>query len=166
MFPLLAQNNDPADGAIFLTVLIVVLLLVLLIGVFFLLALSRALARCHPLNRTMEPGAVWLNLVPVLGLVWQFITVNGIADSLNNEFRERGWHRGDDYGKSLGTIACALGLAGYIPCCGVIFGLTAFVCLIVYWVKIAGYSSQLASRAYDSDDRDDYDRYDDDYDPR
>jgi hypothetical protein len=32
----------------------------------------------------MEPGMVWLNLIPVLSLVWQFITVIRVAESLES----------------------------------------------------------------------------------
>jgi hypothetical protein len=178
-----APFGDKEFLMVFIVVAVIFFVIALVIEIFFLLTLSRALSRCSPENRTMEPGMVWLNLVPCLNLVWQFITVNRIAESLSNEFYARRMDRsGEDYGKSLGTTACVLNLLGIIPYVGALFSLGGIVCGIIYWVKIAGYSRELAESGdsgddYDRDDdyddrprkkkrRDDYDDYDDDYDRR
>jgi hypothetical protein len=168
------NNNDDAAIVALLVVLGVIILVSLIIGILFLLTLHKALARCAPRNRTMEPGMVWLNLIPIVSLVWMFITVARISESLKNEFRSRGWHRrDDDYGNTLGMTTCALNIASIIPYIGGCLGLAALICFIIYWVKIAGYSGRLATRPYgdyDEDDRydDRDDRYDDedDYDDR
>jgi hypothetical protein len=134
------------------------LVVLLIVFTFFFLTLSKALSRCHHRNRTMEPGQVWLNFIPLFHLVWMFITANRVSDSLRNEFYDRGWERGeDDYGRGLGTTACVLWIVGGLPYIGVLFGIGWLVCFIIYWVKIANYSSQLASR-YDGDYEDDDDR--------
>src|SRR6185312_1059145 len=59
--------------------LIVILWLTLIALVFFLLALQDALKKCAPSSRTMAPGEVWLWIIPVFGLVWQFIAVRNVA---------------------------------------------------------------------------------------
>ena len=159
------NNGDPPpEFVIALLVFVGVVLLVwLVVAICFLISLSKALARCHPRNRTMEPGMVWLNLIPLFNLVWQFITVNRVAESLDNEFYDRGWdQRGEDYGRSIGTTSCVLNLLGCIPYCGMLFGIGALVCFIIYWVRIAGFSSQLASRPDDKYE----DEYDDEGDER
>ena len=69
-----------------LLVLMIILWLTLIALVLFLLALQNALKKCAPASRTMEPGKVWLWLIPIFGLVWQFIVVINIAKSLGNEF--------------------------------------------------------------------------------
>ena len=151
------QNNGPPPEFLIVVLVIVggMLLVGLVIAVFFFLTLSKALTRCHPRNRTMEPGMVWLNFIPLFNIVWQFITVNRVAESLSNEFYERGWDRpGEDYGKSIGTTYCIMNVLGCIPYCGAIFAIIGLVCFIIYWVKIANYSGQLASRYDDYDDRD------------
>ncbi|MBP3956638.1 hypothetical protein J8F10_15295 [Gemmata sp. G18] len=152
-----AQGGAPEAFVLFLVVFIIALVLVgLLPQIFYLLTLQKALSRCRRRNRTMEPGMVWLNLIPLFGLVWMFITVSRITESLDNEFYDRGRHRrGEDYGKSLGVAYCSLFVAGVIPYCGAIFSIAGLVCWIMYWVKIAGYSGQLVAREYD-------DRYDED----
>jgi hypothetical protein len=129
----------------------------LVLGILFLMTLSRALNRCHPDTRTMEPGMVWLNLIPCFNIVWQFITVIRVSESLDREFYERRLdRRGDDYGKNIGMASCILRLLGGIPYIGALFGLAGLVCGIIYWVKIAGYSRQLAEddSAYQPEDRD------------
>jgi hypothetical protein len=182
--PLFAQfqpqpNNGPPDEfmAIFIGVVCVALVVGLVILILYLLTLSKALSRCRPANRTMEPGQVWLNLIPLFNIVWQFITVTRVAESLKNEFYDRGWDDRGDFGKSVGTAYCVLNLAGFVPFIGGLFSLAGFVCFIIYWVKIAGHSKELAGDGggyNDYDDRprkrrsrdDDYDDYDDDYDRR
>src|SRR5262245_33189186 len=56
----------------------------------FLSAVSRVVGRVTPENRRIEPGQVWLNLVPVFVVIWLPITVDRVAESLKNEFTSRG----------------------------------------------------------------------------
>ena len=174
MLALLAQaaannNNDdfenlPPEMLAFLIAFVCGFLLVfLVVFIFFFLTLSKALSRCHWRNRTMEPGQVWLNFIPLFYLVWMFITANRVADSLRNEFYDRGWHRRDeDYGRGLGIAACALWIVGGLPYIGLLFGIGWLVCFIIYWVKIATFSGQLAPRAgyddFEDEVEDDADR--------
>jgi hypothetical protein len=169
---------DPALVPVLIGVVCVFLAIALAVGICFLLSMSKALSRCKPRNRTMEPGMVWLNLVPCLNIVWQFLTVIRVSDSLKNEFYDRGWDDRGDFGKGMGIAALCLNIAGSlpIPILQLVLALASLVCFIMYWVKVAGYSKELAggggsSRDYD----DDYDRPkkrrkrdddDDDYDSR
>ena len=154
-----AGELPPEFNVIFIGAMLVVLAVALAILILYLRTLSTALSHCRSRNRTMEPGQVWLNLIPCWNIVWQFVTVARVAESLSNEFEDRGMRRDGDYGKSIGTAYCALNLAGAIPFVGPFFGLAGFVCFVLYWVKIAGYNRQLASRSgrgdYDDDDYDD-----------
>lgn len=121
------------------------------IHIMFLLNLSRCLAQCSPRNRTMEPGQVWLNLIPLFGIVWMFITFIRISESLQNEYRSRGLRSDDpEFGKMTGILYMVLSLVG----CGPI-GLIFF---IMYWMKISSYKKTLMSRRSGSgSDEDDYD---------
>jgi hypothetical protein len=112
--------------------------------IFFLLTLQKALQRCSLRSRVMEPGQVWLLLIPVFNLVWQFILVSNVATSLGNEFRARNMVREAEPGKALGHAYCILGLCSVIPFVGILTSIAALICWILYWVKIAGYSSELA----------------------
>jgi MFS family permease len=134
------------------SVILVAALFVALIGVavyiVFLLTLQSTLERCAPQNRTVSPGQVWLSLIPLFNIVWQFILVSRIAESLRREFAARQatqFATGEDYGKGLGTAMCALSLSSIIPFVGILTGLAGTICWIVYWVRISGYSRALES---------------------
>ncbi len=160
MLAILAQadGGDDEPAAFFVIFMMGICgfyLALLLVMIFFLLSLSKSLAECRPHNRTMEPGMVWLNLIPIFFIVWMFITAIRVSESLKNEFADRGRHyRGEDYGQTLGVTTCGLYMAGLIPYCGILFMLAWLVCWIIYWVKIAGYRKELIA---------DGGRYDDDY---
>ena len=139
----------------FFVILLIIFGSIFLIGlvlqVFFLLTLSRALGHCAPHNRTMEPGTVWLNLIPVFNWVWMFITVTKVSETLKYEYRERGMHRRDEtYGHGLGIAMCISPLAGWLP---------FLILTIIYWAKIAEYARKLEYGSsvdrYDDDDWDD-----------
>jgi hypothetical protein len=141
-------------------VLIVVGLIALAIGltiqIFYLLTLSRCLNLITPENRRIEPGMVWLNLIPCVSNIWIFFTTIRLADSLRDEYEDRRLRSDGDYGRNLGVIYPILALLGIIPYIGGIFSLASMVCWIMYWVKIAGYSRQLREeRSALEDDYDD-----------
>jgi hypothetical protein len=155
------NNNagiDPAVLPVLIGVMCVAMTIGLAIAIAFYLTLSKALSRCKARNRTMEPGQVWLNLIPVFGIFWIFVTVSRISESLKNEYYDRGWDERGDFGKQIGLAFPICSLLGIIPFIGPLFSLGSLICLIMYWVKIAGFSKELAGgggRAADDDD--DYD---------
>lgn len=154
---------DEATTVIMLVVYAIMFVVAIAIAILYMMALSRALQQCAPRNRTMEPGQVWLNFIPCFGIVWIFITVNRIAESLDNEFRDRGMRRDGDFGKNMGITYNVLNLVSVIPIIGYLTSIGALVCWIIYWVKIAGYTKQLREgESYRDDEDDSYRRrYDD-----
>jgi len=160
MNPGRGQDFDEMMGLLCLVVG-VVLVVMLAVYILYLLTLQKALSRVSPVNRAMEPGMVWLMLIPCFNIIWQFFVAVRVPDSLRNEFRARGRDDGSDYGK---TIAIAQGVIGIVSsvisnglraggkdtemagsCISLVLGLIHLVLFIVFWVKIASYSSQLAS---------------------
>lgn len=158
---------DPAIAVGVIACYGVVIVVAIIVQIFFLMTLSRALHACSERNRTMPPGQVWLSLIPLVGIVFFIMALFKVPDSIRNEYEDRGLRGDDDFGKNLAIW--------YI--------VTAFVCGIIspifwimYWVKIAGYTKELQSRAgrrgYEDDDDDrprrrsrrrrDDDEYDDD----
>jgi hypothetical protein len=124
----------------------------------FFLTLQEALRRVSPHNRVMKPGRVWLMLIPVFNLLWQFVVVIGVPDSLRNEFRERNRDDGSSYGKEIGlayAVTNVLSAATQLVIAnapefqligGLVsgaLGLANLVLFILFWVKIAGYSRRL-----------------------
>lgn len=120
---------------------------------FFCRSMSKALNQCAERNRLMQPGLVWLAMIPCVHFVWGFFVAIQVPGSLQQEFQDRGDDDRSDYGKTLGIVAMithVVGwLLGFIPlvggCVGGVLGITALVCFIMFWVKIAGYSGRLAS---------------------
>lgn len=128
----------------------IVLLASLVVTILFLLAMSRSLQACAPRNRTMEPGQVWLTLIPLVGIVFYIMAILKVPESLEREYRSRGMRDDGDYGKTLGIWFIVTSFV----CPGV-----NFVLWIMYWVKISGLTKQLAGRPsrrdYGDDDGDD-----------
>lgn len=129
-----------------LAVSLVFVVVGLVVAILFLLALQKCLNRVSSANRTMNPGLVWLNLVPLLNLGWIFYTVIQVAASVVKEGQARSLDVGDG-GKTLGLTYGILMLCSFIPILGILCGLAALVCWIMYWVKIAGISNLLAAPA-------------------
>jgi len=140
------MNNEEAAALAFMGVGLVMLLIALVVAIFFLLTLSRTLAAVKPENRQMEPGLVWLNLIPLFNFVWIFFTVIKLADSLVREAADRSLEFGDG-GKALGIAYGALLVASLIPFIGLLTSIASLVVFIIYWVKIAGYKNQLVQAA-------------------
>ncbi len=113
-------------------------------AIFYLLTLQGALNKCAPVCRTMEPGMVWLLLIPFLNLIWNFFVVMGLARSLANEYARRGIPSPDPSpGQSIGIAMSVCSCCCFIPVLGVLSGLAGVVLWVVYWVKVAEFSRML-----------------------
>lgn len=114
--------------------------------IFYLLTLQNTLLAISPQNRRMPPGQVWLTLIPLFGLVWNFIMVGHIADSLKAEFNSRNMPANEErpgYGIGLAYSICFV--CSIIPVLGGLASLGGLVCWIIYWVKISNYKNQLTT---------------------
>jgi len=121
------------------------ILIMLIPTIFYIITLQKTLNRCAPENRAMPPENVWLLLIPIFSMVWQFIVVGNIAKSLAAEFRQRDIQVEEiEPGKSLGLAYCILNVCSIIPFLGILTALAGLICWILYWVKIDGYSAKLA----------------------
>ena len=129
--------NSVAAGLGIFTGALIIFAILLIPLIFYCLTLQKALNRCSPECRAMNPPMVWLLLIPLFNIVWQFIVVLNMAKSLGAEFQKRGIAADPNPGQTLGQdrpIACFQ-----------VTGPVGLVCWIIYWVKIAGYSNQLAA---------------------
>ncbi len=145
---ILGQAGGEEQVGMFGGVLVVVLgLAMLVVGILYLLTLQKSLNRCSPESRAMAPGLVWLMLIPLFNLVWQFFVVLNIAKSLQAEFALRGIDAEPEPGKKIGLAMCILNACGLIPVVGAFLSLGGFVCWIIYWKKIADFSARIAAPA-------------------
>jgi hypothetical protein len=116
----------------------------LAIGIVYIAFLSGVLRKCSPASRTMEPGMVWLLLVPLLNVIWNFLVVTALARSLGNEFRLRNIPTDNpEPGKSIGIAMCVCGACSIIPIVNIIAALPNLILWVIYWVKIAEYARRL-----------------------
>lgn len=125
------------------------LAVVFAISAALLAALARALRAVSPPNRRMDPGQVWLNFVPIFNMVWATATVERVAESLRNEFRERGLDTPEeDYGRRLGLLTLILLASGCLFYPIIICYPIALVRLIQYWRHIERCTARLRSSDY------------------
>lgn len=136
--------DEAATVSLIILLVIVGIAIGLIPQIFYLLTLQKTLNEVSPQNQKLPPGQVWLILIPLFGLVWSFIVVNRMADSLKAEFISRGIQQSEDRpGYSIGLTYCILYCCSIIPFLGGLAALGGLVCWIIYWVKIAGYKTQL-----------------------
>jgi hypothetical protein len=112
--------------------------------IFYLLTIQNTLYAISSENRKMQPGQVWLSLIPLFGLVWQFIIVNRMADSLKDEFVSKNLKIDEERpGIGIGLAYCILFACSVIPFVGFITVIGGLICWIIYWSKINDYKIKL-----------------------
>ena len=135
--------------------------IILIPTLFFYITQQKTLKAIQPANRLMEPGMVWLQLIPLFGFAWQFIVVTRIADSLKNEFNS--WQNDTLLGYAdsesmklanqrptldMGFTYCILFCCSIIPFLGSLIIPAGLVCWIIYWVKLAEYKKMIVRRGF------------------
>jgi hypothetical protein len=143
----LAQTDEPFNSSSFLmariAIILVLVALSLVVAIFYILTLSRALQKCSPQSRTMQPGMAWLLLIPLVSIIWHFFVVLALSASLGNEFRARNIVAPPEPGKGIGLALCICSAVSIIPILGILTGIAGFVLFIMYWIKIAEFSRML-----------------------
>lgn len=146
--------NNLLGGGISLVLVIIVMIVFTLIWIGLLVALcyfySTVLKRIPEVHRKMQPGLVWLLLIPCFGMVWNFFVVIQIPQSLQSYFQSVGRTDVGDCGFVLGLISAILLALGMIPYIGCIFSIASLILLIIFVVKLSALKQQLPSLVYTS----------------
>jgi hypothetical protein len=138
--PTLLAITGPA-ALVFMAVFILVTIFPV---IFYLLTLQGTLREISRENRRMQPEQVWLSLIPIFGIVWQYFIVSRVADSLYLEFRKRNIYIPEQKpGYNFGIAYCILITASIIPMLGLLALLGGGICWVLYWIKISEYRSRL-----------------------
>jgi len=130
------------------------ILLIVLVGmvtpyIFFLLTLQKTLKAIRPAYRKMEPGVVWVLLVPFIGGILLFFVADAIGTGFKNEFDRYAVFKQNKptygLGVTLAALHCIYFVAGFfnIP---LLMGLIAIAVLatwIVYWVQVNKMKNEL-----------------------
>lgn len=114
------------------------LLIILIPGIFFLLTLQKTLNTVSPENRRMEPSNVWFMFIPLFNIVWQFIVVDKISQSISAECNML--HIPMTESKPTYNIGLAWNICNilsFIP----FAGFAALVTFILYWVKVSEFKN-------------------------
>ena len=104
--------------------------------IFYLNSIHETIKLVQEKNRKLSPWQVWLGLIPFLNLIWQYLIVANLMDSLSAEFRYRKAKYPLIKMKKIGTAYCVLFFLSFIPKIGIILGLAGIVCFILFWIKV------------------------------
>jgi divalent metal cation (Fe/Co/Zn/Cd) transporter len=115
------------------------------IVVFYILTMQKALNLAGERHQKMQPGMVWLMLIPLFNLVWHFFVVKNVSESIKSWAAENG-AKVDDAGYTIGLVGCIANCVGFIPIINILAGPVGFVCIIIWWVKVAGFNKVMAAR--------------------
>lgn len=129
----------------------------LIMYILFLAEQQRTIKAVDVTNRFISPGQVWLQLIPLFGLVWQFQVTKGIADSLQQELHSRNntselgiWEEGitDEVNihptYTTGKWYCILVSITWIPFLGFFTFIFAIILWITYWLQLVKYRKILS----------------------
>lgn len=122
-----------------------VLIIAFLVYCGFLSFLQRMLNKVEHDNRDIHPMSVWLMLVPVGNIFYQFFLISGMANSIQAEFKRRGTEfREERPGYDLGLLMCLFNCAGLLAYYSKVFALIPLVFWIAYWAKMAYFDKMLS----------------------
>lgn len=125
----------------------IILLAIIVPFVFYLFTLQRTLEAIDIESRKMAPGQVWLLFIPIFNIIWQFIMIGRIADSIRDECSRLQIPVSENRPTfTLGLIMTLLYIVSIplnnfslSPMLGGLCSIAALVCWIVYWVKVNSY---------------------------
>lgn len=130
-------------------------------AVLFLVTQQKTIKLIQPQNRSIGPGEVFLQLVPLFGMIWQFFVVTRLSNSIRRELGERTFSfegspavyssRDNRPTYRIGMAYCILFCCYIIPFIGNILFLAGTVCWVIYWVRLYQYKKKLEDKRYLAD---------------
>ena len=135
-------DSISTEDSLILLILGIVLVVFLGLYLYFLYSLQELIKLIRPENRSIKPGQVWLLLIPLFSVVWLFVVVSNLSDSVANEYRSRGLTPLEiKPGYNIGMWMAGLGAVSLI--CGSITSLASLVLWIIYWTRMNRYKQEL-----------------------
>lgn len=138
----MSSQFKPEDFIV-LSVYLVILGVALCVHIVVCFFLYKFYKRVPQQFRKMEPGMVWLLLIPCFNLVWNFFVYIRLSESLKGYFDSAGNQTVGDCGKGLGLAFSICEAATIIPCLGMLTGVASLVLVILYLVKANELSGQI-----------------------
>ena len=152
---LATQMSDEEAAAIAIAAVLlfagIFLAISLAITIVICILISSAQAKVPAEHQLIAPGYVWLLLIPLFNIIWNFWVFLKVPESFQAAFAAQGRTDVGDCGRGLGmwyAICAAVSTVGaFIPlvsCFSGLAGLASLVLLILFLVKIMGLKGQLA----------------------
>ncbi len=139
---LLWAQQQPPDEALIAIILVAIGVLFLLglalgfaINIVICAMLHKCLSRIPKEHRKLEFWHIWLLLIPLFSLGWNFFVYLRLPESFQSYFSEQGQADVGDCGRSLGMWYALCGVAILAPCVNTAAGPAALVLLIMFHVK-------------------------------
>lgn len=104
-------------------------------------ALRQIPERC----RLLEPELVWLLLIPIFNLYWNFRVFPAVAESFQLTFYSRGIADVEDCGERLARWYCGLSLCWVLPCINFFTGIAALVVIIMFLSEVDSLKRRLSA---------------------
>lgn len=86
---------------------------------------------------------VWLMLIPVFNIVWNFVVVINISKSIHAEYKSRNMDIEDKPLYTLGLVWAISSICGFIPYLNYVAGIVSLISFIMYWIKANEYKNTL-----------------------
>lgn len=140
--------QDNLDITIML-ILIGTIAVFLFVQVLYILTLRNTFRVISEQNRTMSPNNTWLLLIPIFNLVWSFIVVNNLSESILKESKLKSFPLAESKpANGIGIAMSVLRCTTFVPVLGLLSGPAAFICWIIYWVQINSYKKVIQTAPY------------------
>ena len=116
---------------------LVSLALGLVIGIAFLWNIRKTIKTIKPENRIVKPNHVWLMLIPLFNLVYQFFLVQRVSQSLFNEFNDRNLPTKPlNTAYNLGMVACIMNILSLVPPLAFFASFLVMVFMFAFWTRL------------------------------
>lgn len=122
-------------------------------AVLFMYTQYRTIKLVQTRNRYIAPGEVFLQLIPLFGMIWQFFVVIRISNSIRKELAERtfSFEEGSPVyveneerpAYKIGITYCVLFCCYLIPVIGETAFLAGMICWVIYWIQLWKYKKKL-----------------------
>ncbi len=138
-----SSGGDAAGLIVMLVFLMVILLISLAITIAICLMLHMVQSRVPVEHQKISPPAIWLLLIPLFGLVWNFFVFQRIPESYKSYFDSVGDTSVGDCGKAVGLWFAICAACSIVPCLNYIAGPASLVLLIIFLVKVFGFRGKI-----------------------
>lgn len=143
LFSQAQQQPTGAEIAAVIVVLVISLIISFAVAIVICTLLYMTQSRLPHEHRKISAGSVWLLLIPLFSLIWNFFVFQRIPESYKSYFDEQGRTDVGDCGKTIGLWYSICAVVTIVPCVNYISGPAALVLLIIFLVKVMGLRSQI-----------------------